>query len=65
MGDDVLYVGGGNLHLLKTVLDAADGVSDVGEPATIEDGFLNARHAAEAVFLADLTNLAEESEVKD
>jgi len=65
MRDDEFYIGCGELYLLKTGFDAADGVGDVSKPATVKNGFLHARHATETEFFDHLANLAKESEIQN
>src|ERR1035441_1470357 len=65
MGDDELNVRGSDLHLLEAIFYTADGVSDVGKSATVEDGFLNTCHEAEAEIFAHFADLAKETKVKN
>ncbi|OPY78412.1 MAG: hypothetical protein A4E70_02381 [Syntrophus sp. PtaU1.Bin005] len=65
LGHDEFHVAASNKNLLEAVLHPADAVGDKGETRTVENGFLDASHEAEAQILADLANLAEEVEVED
>ena len=65
IGDNELYVGGCDAHLLEAILDAPQAARDVGEPAAIENSLLNAGDKAEAQILADLAHFAKKAEIED